>query len=175
MNRIIFSHGKESGPWGTKITALAKVACGMGWAVESIDYRATFDPDERVRMLLEGFRPGPGKTVLAGSSMGGYVATVASAAILPAGLFLMAPAFYLPGYRDQDPTPRADRTVLVHGWHDPVVSAENALRFACRHRAELHLVDSGHTLVDRLPLLEKLLAEVLFSVGGRGESLAPHL
>jgi alpha-beta hydrolase superfamily lysophospholipase len=36
--------------------------------------------------------------VLMGSSMGAYVATVAAETIKPSGLFLLAPAFYLPGY-----------------------------------------------------------------------------
>ena len=49
---VIFSHGKESGPWGLKITRLARVAEGLGFAVLSIDYRGVDDPAERVRMLL---------------------------------------------------------------------------------------------------------------------------
>ena len=36
--KIIFSHGKESGPWGTKIKRLANVAKRLNCSVESIDY-----------------------------------------------------------------------------------------------------------------------------------------
>ena len=37
---VIFSHGKETGPWGTKIKHLASVAQVAGWQVLSIDYAA---------------------------------------------------------------------------------------------------------------------------------------
>ncbi len=36
---VVFSHGKEGVPWGSKITALADVARGEGYEVESVDYR----------------------------------------------------------------------------------------------------------------------------------------
>lgn len=34
----IFSHSKETGPWGTKIRRLADVAQAAGWQVLSVDY-----------------------------------------------------------------------------------------------------------------------------------------
>jgi len=49
---IYFSHGKESGPWGTKIRRLAAVARRVGWQVTSPDYTATHNPDARVQLLL---------------------------------------------------------------------------------------------------------------------------
>ena len=52
---VVFAHGQESGPWGTKITALAEAAQALGWAVESTDYRVLpdkNDPDARVAHLL---------------------------------------------------------------------------------------------------------------------------
>ena len=48
------------------------------------------------------------RLILVGSSMGGYVSTVASVSLKPAGLFLMAPAFYMPIGREQNPIVRAD-------------------------------------------------------------------
>ena len=36
---VCFSHGQESGPWGTKISAMADLARDRGCQVESIDYR----------------------------------------------------------------------------------------------------------------------------------------
>src|SRR5690242_244280 len=96
MNKgmVVFSHGKESGPWGTKITRLAEVAENLGFGVLSVDYTGTADPDERVRLLLGAVAPSDVRLVLVGSSMGGYVSTLASPTLLPNGLFLMAPAFY---------------------------------------------------------------------------------
>ena len=50
---VCFSHGKESGPWGTKIEALAEVARTSGWGVESLDYQGMADPDQRVAALVK--------------------------------------------------------------------------------------------------------------------------
>ena len=49
---VYFAHGKESGPWGTKIPRLAEIAKKKGFGVESPDYTFTHDPDERVQKLL---------------------------------------------------------------------------------------------------------------------------
>ena len=49
---VVFSHGRESGPWGSKITAMAAMVRTHGWAAESVDYRGLDDPSERVRKLL---------------------------------------------------------------------------------------------------------------------------
>lgn len=161
MGLIVFCHGKESGPWGAKIKALAKVARRRGWEVQSLDCRATPDPDRRVRLLLGNLQGRQGRTVLVGSSMGGYVATVASKTLRPAGLFLMAPALYLPGYGDRDPVPHAGRTVAIHGWRDGVVPVENVFRFAMKHGAELHLVDAGHQLLEKMEFLTQAFEQFL--------------
>ncbi|WP_144400028.1 YqiA/YcfP family alpha/beta fold hydrolase [Geobacter pickeringii] len=153
---VIFSHGKESTPAGAKISALAEVARERGFAAESLDFADLPNPDGRVQRLVERCVREKRPLVLAGSSMGGYVATVASNAVKPVGLFLMAPAFYLSGYAEQSPVPRAQKTVIVHGWNDDVIPAEHSVRFAGRHRAELFLVDGDHFLSSQLPFLVEL-------------------
>lgn len=50
---VIFSHGKESGPQGTKINYLSKVAQELGWQTYSVDYRACKDAHERVELLKQ--------------------------------------------------------------------------------------------------------------------------
>ena len=75
---IHFVHGKESGPWGTKIRHLADIAREMGYDVESLDYSSTFDPETRVEMLANSCHTRPAQ-YLVGSSMGGWVAMTASA------------------------------------------------------------------------------------------------
>ena len=50
---VCFAHGKESGPWGTKITYLAAIARTRGFAVESPDYSHTHDPRRRLAQLLD--------------------------------------------------------------------------------------------------------------------------
>ncbi len=52
MTTVIFSHGQESGPWGTKIRAMAERARSLGCAVDSIDYQGIADPSERVSKLV---------------------------------------------------------------------------------------------------------------------------
>lgn len=94
---VYFNHGKESGPWGSKITKLVDVARERGFAVESIDYRNLPDAGPRTERLLTSEAGKAERLILVGSSMGGYVATVASAVLKPEGLFLLAPAFYMPG------------------------------------------------------------------------------
>ena len=56
---IHFVHGKESGPWGTKIRHLADIAREMGYDVESLDYSSTFDPETRVEMLVNSCNTRP--------------------------------------------------------------------------------------------------------------------
>lgn len=162
-NRVVFAHGMESAPWGTKITALASVARRQGFEPESPDFRHTQDFDERVRHLLTLNPRCNGRLVLAGSSMGGYVVAHACAQLKPAGLFLMAPALYFEGY-DREPAQCPALTTVVHGWKDDVVPVDRALRFARSRHADLHLLDSGHTLNDRIPALEEIFAEFLARV-----------
>ena len=153
---VCFNHGKESGPWGDKITRLADVARRRGYAVESVDYTGMMDPDARIQKLLDSDAARASGLVLAGSSMGSYVAAVASASLRPRGLFLLAPAFYLPDFPIQEPVPHADLVTLVHGWKDELIPPENSIRYARRFDATLHLVDSDHRLSSQLPLIESL-------------------
>lgn len=149
---VVFAHGKESGPWGTKITRLAEVAKVRGYAVLSPDYSFTTDPQARVAHLLQLAPHARKSLVLVGSSMGGYVSAMACAALNPTALFLMAPALYFPGW-DEEPEGIPALTSVVHGWRDDIVPSERGQRFAARHRAALHLIDSDHMLNDQLPML----------------------
>ncbi len=152
---VYFNHGKESGPWGTKIKRLAEVAQARGFHAESPDYTGMADPDQRVRHLLS-LQPRSSRLVLVGSSMGGYVAMVASETLDPQGLFLMAPALYVPGYAIIDPFPNARLTAIVHGWNDEVIPVEHSIRFAQTHKTQLHLVDGDHRLMSQVPFIEAL-------------------
>lgn len=67
--KVYFSHGKESGPWGTKITRLAAIAIKQGHQVESIDYTDIPDPDSRVELLLNVLNQSVDDFALVGSSM----------------------------------------------------------------------------------------------------------
>lgn len=159
-NLVCFAHGKESGPWGTKITHLASVARKRGFEVMSPDYSHTHDPDARVQQLLSLAPTARRALVLAGSSMGGYVSAMACAALKPRALFLMAPALYFPGF-DQEPAGIPPTTSVVHGWSDDIVPVDRAIRFARHNGSELHVLPGGHTLTDQLPALERLFDDLL--------------
>jgi len=162
---VVFSHGKESGPWGSKITAMAAVVRDLGVALESVDYRGLDDPADRVRKLAALGKDFKEPAVLVGSSMGGHVSAAAASALAPRGLFLLAPAFYMAGYEQYTPQDVACPTAIVHGWHDAVVPVENSIRWAREHQAALHLLNSDHRLEDQIEAICRLLREFLAELG----------
>lgn len=164
---VVFSHGKESGPWGAKIASMAEVARAQGFEVESVDYRGLDDPAARVTRLIDSCRPLEGRLVLVGSSMGGHVCTTASRLLRAEGLFLLAPAFYLPGYEALTPQPADCPVTIVHGWHDEVVPVENSIRWAREHGAALHILDSDHRLHDRIREIDYLFEYYLAALDRR--------
>jgi pimeloyl-ACP methyl ester carboxylesterase len=161
INTVVFSHGKESGPWGAKITAMAEVVRDLKLGVESVDYRGLDDPAQRVEKLLAEGRVLKGPIVLVGSSLGGHVAAAAASRLDAAALFLLAPAFYMPGFEKYTPQDVAVPTAIVHGWHDAVVPVDNSIRWAREHRAALHILDSDHRLEDQIGVICVLLRSFL--------------
>lgn len=144
---IIFSHGKESGPNGSKITRMMKHAQSLcDCYVHSIDYQDLKSPDDRVTRLIEYLTTLKGDIILVGSSMGGYVSTVASSKKSVQGLMLLAPAFYLEGYDVSDIKSSCKNITIIHGWNDDIVPYKNSVKFAHQHKAKLVLVDDGHRL-----------------------------
>ncbi|HEY6644713.1 alpha/beta hydrolase [Povalibacter sp.] len=146
---VVFSHGLDGEPWGTKIVALAKVAKTHGLPVESVDYRGMEAP-VRVEKLLSVAKELAQPLILVGSSLGGHVAASVSQLVPTRGMFLMAPAFFMPGFEQYTPVPAACAIDIVHGWNDDVVPAQNSIRFAQQYRATLHLIDSDHRLTANL-------------------------
>jgi len=150
MTTVIFSHGQESGPWGTKIRAMAEQVRSMGCEADSIDYQGIADPTERVQKLVSACSEIDDTLMLVGSSMGGHVATAGAAALNAAGLFVLAPAYDLPGYEELTPVPPDMPICIVHGWGDDIVPVENSIRFARSCSAELHILDGDHRLTDNI-------------------------
>jgi len=150
MTTVIFSHGQESGPWGSKIRAMSELAKGLGCNVDSIDYQGIADPGERVQKLVHECAHINDVLILVGSSMGGHVATAAASTLGAAGLFVLAPAYFMDGYEELTPSPPAMPICIVHGWHDDIVPVENSIRYARECSATLHLVDGDHRLTDNI-------------------------
>jgi pimeloyl-ACP methyl ester carboxylesterase len=163
---VCFAHGQESGPWGTKIRALAEVARLRGYPVESLDYQGQRDPRARVATLLAWRQRQSVAPILVGSSMGGYVALAAASEAGAAGVFLLAPALYVPGY-EAIPVPEAPRcgVTIVHGWQDEVIPWAGSVRYGEVYGARVCLVPGDHRLIDALPGISLLFASFLDGIG----------
>jgi predicted esterase len=164
MTTVIFSHGQESGPWGTKIRAMSDRAKALGCAVDSIDYQGIADPSERVEKLKHECADISEPLILVGSSMGGHVATAAAESLNAAGLFVLAPAYYVEGYEELTPRPPSMPICIVHGWHDDIVPVENSIRYARECSAALHLVDGDHRLTANIDSINELLEQFIHSL-----------
>ncbi len=160
---VCFSHGKESGPWGTKIRDLADAARALGWGVESLDYRG-MDARTREHALLQWCRAQASRPLLVGSSMGAWVALAAASQVPARGLFLLAPAVYMAGYEGTTPAPPDVPTAIVHGWRDDVVPVDNAIRYAREACCPLYLLDGDHRLTANLVHIRRLFVEFLEGV-----------
>lgn len=156
MLHLLFSHGKYSHPNSTKIAFLNTIAQEFGIITKSIDYTSTTNPEERVELLRKEIAlVGEHPLILVGSSMGAYVATVLASERVVEGLFLMAPAFYLEGYAQQEFQPQTSHIEIVHGWKDATVPFEQAVLFGKKHAAQLHLVEDNHRLSGSPELLKE--------------------
>ena len=159
--KVIFSHGKESSPWGGKIKRLSAVANEYGFKVDSLDYSGISNPDDRVDCLLEALRGEAETVLLVGSSMGGYVSLVAADSFDVKAVFLLAPALFMPGYRKQRYLCDHPHIEIVHGWSDEVIPFENSIRYAQQADCSLHLISGDHRLNSSLDTVEQIFRQYL--------------
>lgn len=155
----ILSHGFESGPDATKVTALADAADRAGWTHERPDYTDLDakrdvtdlgDVPARLQRLLALTRAAAarGPVVLAGSSLGAYISGLVSLQVPLAGLFLMAPPIRMGNA--QPLVAAAVPTGIIHGWHDELIPAAHVVEWAAPRAARLLLVDDGHRLSEHV-------------------------
>ena len=155
----ILSHGFESGPDATKVTALGDVAERLGWTHERPDYSDLDamqdvsnlgDVAARLQRLLQlaTRAASRGPLVLAGSSLGAWISARASLDVPVRGLFLMAPPVSM------GPAPGLDAahvpTSIIHGWHDELIPASQVVDWAGPRNARLLLVNDSHRLSDHV-------------------------
>jgi predicted alpha/beta-hydrolase family hydrolase len=169
----ILSHGFESGPDATKVTALADVAARLGWSHERPDYTdldarrevtPLGDVPARIARLLALARAAAahGPLVLAGSSLGAYISGMVSMQAPVAGLFLMAPPVVMQG---APPMPAAAvPTSIIHGWHDELIPAAMVVDWAGARSAQLLLVNDAHRLSDHVQASAEAFAALLAAV-----------
>ncbi len=151
----ILSHGFESGPDATKVTALAEVAERLGFTHERPDYTdldarrevsSVGDVRARLQRLigLAAAAAARGPVVLAGSSLGAYISGIASLQVPTQALFLMVPPTRM------GPMPALDAAPVlisvVHAWQDELIPAADVIAWAQARSARLLLVQDGHRL-----------------------------
>ena len=169
----ILSHGFESGPDATKVTALAEAAERLGWSHERPDYTdldakreagELGDVAARVERLLGLAKAAAsrGPLVLAGSSLGAWISGRASLQVPVQALFLMAPPVAMKGAPPLD----AARvpTSIIHGWHDELIPALDVVEWARVRDARLLLVDDTHRLSDHVAVSAEAFAALLASL-----------
>ena len=151
----ILCHGFESGPDAAKVTALADVAEQLGWTHERPDFSdldakrevsELGDVYARVERLLALAREASarGPLMLAGSSLGAWIAGKVSMQVPVKGLFLMAPPIALDAAH---PIEAAEVPIsIVHGWDDELIPAAGVVAWAQQRRARLLMVDDAHRL-----------------------------
>lgn len=164
----VLSHGLESGPDATKVTALAAVCEELGWdsvRPDYLDLDAMKDAGrigERVERMLEHAR-GRERVVLAGSSMGAFISALGSLELEVAGVFLIAPPIQVQGFDqhlDVDDVPMS----IVHGWDDELIGYEQVVEFAHSRRAPLLLLDDDHRLSRQVPRVAEAFRQFLLSL-----------
>ncbi|MBS0193034.1 MAG: hypothetical protein JSR34_02180 [Proteobacteria bacterium] len=172
IGHAILSHGLESGPHATKVSALAAVAEALGWTTERPDFLACDrtqdhgrfgDVDGRIAQLHERARAADGPLVLAGSSMGAFISARVSLDVPCAGLFLLAPPPWLEGCRyalDAAKVP----TFIVHGWDDELIPAQGVIDWARPRKDRLLLVNDGHRLSDHVAFCAERFGDFLRSL-----------
>jgi alpha/beta superfamily hydrolase len=147
---IILSHGLESGPDATKVSALAAVAEPLGFRSVRPDYR-DLDASRDVRRIgervarIKQYAPTGTPVILAGSSLGAFTSALASLELNCVGLFLIALPVSIAGYACTFGAARVP-TTLVHGWHDELCPVDQALAFARGRGDTITLVDDDHRL-----------------------------
>jgi pimeloyl-ACP methyl ester carboxylesterase len=146
--------GKDGNAANPKIAALTAVGVAHGFTVEIPNFADMPNPEHRVKWLLASDAAEADCLVLAGISMGGYVATVAAETLPARGLFLIGP----------DPRPEADVIGVVHGLGDEVVPVANIRRFAAEFGAQAHLLDGNHALDAHLPFIAAVFGKFLDQV-----------
>lgn len=150
--QIILSHGSDSAPDATKVSALAALAESLGWRTQRPDYRADDARGHagsvapriaRLRATIEALDAPP---LLVGSSMGAFVSALVSLEVPVAGLLLLATPTAIPGHARAFDLRGDVPTLLIHGWRDEVCPLAGVQAFAAQRRLPLLVLDDDHRL-----------------------------
>ncbi|MGE3727649.1 MAG: alpha/beta hydrolase [Candidatus Sericytochromatia bacterium] len=158
--QIVFLHGQESGPFGSKYQTLAAAYPDRVLSPDFSGQELALRLESAKAFLSEQTEP----LILVGSSLGGLLAVMLAEA-MPGrfdGLLLLAPALHLPEGQVFPTLPK--QTVVLAGLQDTIIPAE-ALKAWCEARqVPLFWVDDDHRLGDSHDKILALLAEMLEAV-----------
>lgn len=129
---VVFSNGKEENPYGKKSKIIQKCTLSQNQQFITVDDSDCSNTEERVTKLRELVDQLSTKIVLVGSRMGGYVSTVVANSKPVDGLFLIAPALYMPDYAVQEYEPLTKNITVRHGWEDDIIPFNNPFGFVSR-------------------------------------------
>jgi pimeloyl-ACP methyl ester carboxylesterase len=167
---VILSHGSDSGPEATKVSALARVAEALGWTTFKPDYR---EEDKlgyagcvppRVARLVDAMQGQPRPLVLAGSSMGAFVSGLASLRAPCDGLFLIALPTMIPECPQPFDMAAGVPAMLIHGYEDTLCPVLAAQAFARARGMPALLLPDDHRLAMHVPVIEREFRAFLESV-----------
>jgi len=151
--KILFLHGLESGPHGSKYQALKE----MFVEVLSPDCSGIKDETERLKIIEEEIHRETGPFLVVGSSMGGLMALLLQQRHPEqvAGLVLCAPAIHRPAAVDLDLN-NLPPTIVIHGTQDDVVPIAVSLPFGSR----LRKVEDDHRLSNSMTEILRAVFEI---------------
>ncbi|MSQ84233.1 MAG: alpha/beta hydrolase [Myxococcales bacterium] len=156
--RLVFLHGLESGPHGSKFQTLSGLGLGD---VLAPDCTGLLDVQARLEVVTAAL-PAPDRYVLVGSSFGGLMAVLYAAAqpTRVAGLVLLAPAVHLPEKVAVPPVAAALAVQVLHGDADDIVPLAAVQLFCVNNRLPLKIVADGHRLGQSHDVMATLVHQV---------------
>lgn len=157
--KILFLHGLESGPHGSKYQALT----WMFGEVIAPDCTGIKDETQRLRIIQQALEEEKEPVIVVGSSMGGLMALLLNLASPDkiAGMVLCAPAIHRPAAKNLD-FEQLPPTIVIHGTADTVVPFADSSVFGER----LIAVDDDHRLSNSMPKILRAVFNMKLSLAG---------
>ena len=160
-SKILFFHGLESGPHGTKYRRLSE-----HFDVVAYDFEGMYDIYDRLKKAEKKTR-GMSDLVVVGSSFGGLLAALLYARHPQRfrSYVLMAPALH----RDiaGEITAMPDDAQVIHGLRDDVVPIEEVRAVCAEHGLSITEVDDEHPLHESLDRMVEAVRSLLDDGPGR--------
>ena len=151
--KILFLHGLESGPHGSKYQALT-------WMFGDVlvpDCSGIKDERQRLHIIQQQLETEKEPVIVVGSSMGGLMALLLNQANPEkvAGMVLCAPAIHRPAAKNLD-VEKLPPTIVIHG------RADNVAPFSCSavFGKRLIAVDDDHRLSNSIPVILRAVFDI---------------